>query len=211
MKKRGQWPRLVARVFQEEGVRGVSSMVLSPVFRRILLMVRSIDEPVPEPSTRVPVVFDLLKETEVVAYISFRPDANPSQVRSRLSRGHRCFVARHAGQIVNAGWACTSSAEIAELAREIKLAPDQVFTYDAFTSPHFRNQKIQQARLAWMARYFREAGFSRMVCHVRPENSASIRALEGAGYQPFAVMGYVKLGPWRYEFPDFHNLKHACS
>jgi GNAT superfamily N-acetyltransferase len=196
--------RRLVRVFQEEGAGEIWWRILwetqGIVYRRILLMERSLDKPVLEVASRLPVVFDLLKETEIVEYISFRPDANPSEIRSRWRRGHRCFVGRHAGQVVNAGWVCTSSARIGELAREIELAPDEVFVYDGFTSPHFRNQKIQQARHAWILRMCRDAGFRRVICHVRPNNRTSIRTVEKAGYRCFAVMGYVKLGPWRREF-----------
>jgi len=188
-------------VLQEEGAGELWRRILwetQGIFhRRILLMERSLDEPISEVASRLPVVFDLLKETEMGEYISFRPDANPSEIRSRWCRGHRCFVGRHAGQIVNAGWVGTSSGTIGELGREIELAPDEVFLYDGFTSPRFRNQKIQQARHAWILRILRDAGFRRAIGHVRLDNITQIRALERVGYHSFAVMGYVKLGPWR--------------
>jgi GNAT superfamily N-acetyltransferase len=213
--------RRVVRVVQEEGVGEIWWRILwetqGIVYRRMLLMEHSLDEPVPEISARVPIVFDLLKETEMVEYINFRPDADPSEIRSRWRRGHRCIVGRHAGQIVNAGWVCTSSARIGELTREIELAPDEAFLYDGFTSPHFRGQKIHQARHAWILRMCRDAGIRRVIGHVRPNNSAQIRALERLGYQSFAVMGYVKLGPWRHDFfgpappPRAHTHKSSST
>jgi len=193
----------IVREFQEKGIRKTSSRILwdVKVYRRVLLMERSLDEPSPEVVPRVPVVFDRLKETEVDEYIRFSPEAKPAVIRARLDRGDQCFVARHAGQIVNAGWACTSpSASIYEWVREIKLAPGEVFLTEAFTLPHFRSQKIQQARHSWMLRMLRDAGFRRAIGQVRLDNSAQIRALESVGYHPFAVVGYVKLGRWRRDF-----------
>ena len=189
--------------FQEKGIRKTWSRILwdAHIYRRVLLMERSLDETYPEVVPRMPVVFDRLKETEVDEYIRFSPTAHPSVIRARLDRGDQCFVARHAGQIVNAGWASTSStASISELRREIKLAPGEVFLFEGLTDPHFRSQKIQQARHSWMLRILRDAGFRRAIGHVRLDNSAQIRALESVGYHSFAVMGYVKLGRWRHNF-----------
>jgi GNAT superfamily N-acetyltransferase len=181
------------------------------VYRQILLVARSLDEPIPEVLPRIPVVFELLDETEMIEYINFRPYASPSEIRSRWSRGHRCIVGRHAGQIVNAGWTCTSPAWIGELAKEIELAPSEIFLYDGFTSPHFRNQNIQQARHSWVLRMLRDAGFKRAMGHVRLDNIRQIRALERVGYHFSAVMGYVKLGPWRRDFsrPAPHTDAHS--
>lgn len=192
----------IVREFQEKGIRKTSSRILwdIKVYRRVLLMERSLDEPYPEVVPGVPVVFDRLKETEVDEYIRFYPEAKPAVIRARLDRGDQCFVARHAGQIVNAGWAYTSGASVYEWIREIKLAPSEVFLSEAFTLPHFRNQKIQQARHSWMLRILRDAGFRRVIGQVRLDNSAQIRALERVGYHSFAVMGYVKLGRWRRDF-----------
>jgi len=164
-------------------------------------MQRTLDQPVPDPSVRVPVVVDLLKETEVDEYINFRPNANPSEIRSLLTRGDRCFVARHEGQVVHACWATTSYAWIDYLARRIQLAPDEAYTYDIFTLPAFRGQNIVSTVMSvHVIPYFRGAGFRRMITSVLPENKASIRGLRKAGYQPFGVMGCVKLGPWRRDF-----------
>jgi len=177
-------------------------------------MERPLDKTIPEVAPRLPVVFDRLKETEETDYIRFRllfitpPNPNLSgrerkKLLSRLDRGDQCFVARYAGEIVNAGWVCHSSTgkiEIKDLRQEIKLAPDEVYLDDAYTSPQFRNQKIQQARHSWMLRVLRDAGFRRAIGYVRLDNSAQIRALEKTGYQSFAVIGYAKIGPFQHDF-----------
>jgi hypothetical protein len=41
--------------------------------------------------------------------------------------GQRVFVARHEGRIVHAGWTTTKQAWIDFLARELTLAPDEVY------------------------------------------------------------------------------------
>jgi GNAT superfamily N-acetyltransferase len=197
-------------VIHEGGIRGLwlGIMWRQTFYRRVLLMERALDQPIPEITARVPTVFNLLKGTEVSEYVRFRPDSNPSEIHSRLNQRHWCFVARHKGRIVHACWGTTSQASIDYLARRIQLAPGEVYTYDSFTLPQFRGLNIAPAIRVQVLRYFRDAGLRRVISYVLPENKASIHALEKVGYQPFAMMGWVRLGPWR---PEFFRLRRSSE
>jgi ribosomal protein S18 acetylase RimI-like enzyme len=170
------------------------------VYRRVVLMERLLNEPIAAVTGRLPVVIDLLKATEIDEYVSFRLGADPRAVRHRLAAGQRAFVARHEGRIVHAGWTTTKRAWIDFLAREIALAPDEVYQYESFTAPGFRGQNLAAVRITEMMHYFRKAGYRRMVAVVVPENTPAFRPLEKAGYRPFGLIGYVKLGRWRRNF-----------
>lgn len=80
------------------------------------------------------------------------------------------------------------------------MTPGDVYTYDSFTDPSFRGQQIATVRLAAMLRFFREAGYVRLVSIVVPENSGALRPPEKMGYRSFGAIGYVKFGPWRWYF-----------
>jgi SAM-dependent methyltransferase len=170
------------------------------VYRRVVLMERLLGEPIAELTARFPVAIDLLKETEVDEYTSFRPDADPLEICRRLEAGQWCFVARHEGRIVHACWAATGRAWIDYLGCAITLAPDEVYQYDSFTAPDVRGRNLAAVRVIVAARYFRQANYRRLVAVVVPENTLAFRPLEKAGYRPFGVMGYVKISRWRWNF-----------
>ncbi len=190
-----------AEVLREEGLKSLWFKALGEtVYRRVVLMERPLDEPVVAVEARLPVVISLLEETEVDEYIGFRPEAAPSEVRRRLEGGQSCFVARHEDRIVHSAWAATRRAWIEYLAREIQLAPDEVYVYESFTAPGFRGQNIAPARETQMIRIYRDAGYRRSWAAIMPENKPAYRPFEKLGYRPFGVLGYVKIGPWRRDF-----------
>ncbi len=188
-------------MLRDEGIRGLLFAALGKtVYRRLVLIEHPLDEPLVEVEARLPVVITLLDESEIDEYAAFRPDADPSVIGDRLRSGHRCFVARHEGRIVHAGWAAIGRAYIDYLHREIRLAPDEAYSYESFTEPDFRGHNIAPARLAAMLRHFRDAGYRRTMGGVLPENKPSLRPGEKNGGRPFAVMGYFRFGRWRWDF-----------
>jgi len=200
----GKWRHIFAHsveVLREQGIRGLLFAALGrTIYRRLALIETPLDKPLAEVKARLPVVIGLLKETEVGDYVVFRPEADPSEILGRLKAGHWCFVARHEGRIVHAGWVATGRAWIDYLDREITLAPNEFYIYDVFTLPDYRGFNIAPARLALTLRYFREAGYRRSIAGIVPENWRSFRTAEKNRGSLFAIMGYVKLGPLRRDF-----------
>jgi SAM-dependent methyltransferase/GNAT superfamily N-acetyltransferase len=194
-------PRRVVEVIREGGLTSLWSKVLGEtVYRRAVLMERPLDQPALPVSPRVPVAISLLGGDQVDEYCSFRPEADPAQMRQRLEAGQRCVVARHEGQIVHACWTTDREARIDYLDREIRLAPGEAYIYESFTSPDYRGQHIASARVAWVAQDFRDAGCRRLLAIIMPENRVAFRVPEKSGYRPIGLMGYVRLGPWRHDF-----------
>jgi SAM-dependent methyltransferase/RimJ/RimL family protein N-acetyltransferase len=188
-------------VIREGGLTSLWFKVLGETFyRRAVLMELHLDQPVLPVSPRVPVAISLLGWDQVDEYCSFRPEADPAQVYQRMDAGRRCFVARHEERIVHACWTADKEARVDYLDREIQLAPGEAYIYESFTSPDFRGQNIAPARLAWMAQYYKDAGYRRLVAIIMPGNVAAFRPPEKVGFRPIGLMGYVKLGPWRHDF-----------
>ena len=102
--------------------------------------------------------------------------------------------------MVYASWTATGRALIDYLATEIPLAPDEVYSYEALTSPHVRGLNIAPALYSRIMRHFRDAGYRRVVKAIMPENIPAFRANEKVAARPFGVMGYVKVGLWRRDF-----------
>src|SRR2546425_291701 len=133
-------PRLgpALEVLRVEGVRSFWFKVLGQiVYRRLVVMERPLDEAIVPVTARAPVVIGLLTDADVDEYTTFRPDTDPAEIRRRLVAGHRCFVVRHEGRIVHAGWAARREAWIDYLRCEFPLEPGDVYQFDSYTAPAF--------------------------------------------------------------------------
>ena len=171
------------------------------IYRRLIIRERLLSQPFPEVPARVPVRVSLLAAGEIDAYMAFRPDQSIAEVRRRLDEGQQCFVAWHDRQIIHAAWAVTGRARIEYLSTEIALAPDEVYSYDVFTSPAFRGLGVAPARMLETIRYFRDRGYRCQLSAILPENSPGLRPGEKIGGRiRIGVIGYVGLGPWRHVF-----------
>jgi RimJ/RimL family protein N-acetyltransferase len=203
--KIGPWRRDFYRTgnkLQDEGLRNFWFKLLSGIgcYRRLLLLERLLDDPVPDIKLSLPVTIDLLEKTELDEYLAFRAKDDPSLIAGWLKAGHWCFVARHEGQLVSASWAAIHRARNFYLTREVHLMPDEVYIYDSFTKPNFRGKSISAAIRAGMIQYFRAAGYRRMILGTQAENKSNLRTLRKVGFRPFGMMGYIKVGPWRRDF-----------
>lgn len=200
-------PKHAIGVLRKEGIRSLFFRILGrTLYRRLLLIEHALDKPVPEVTARVPVIIAVLKEDEVDEYVAFRNEADPSEIRLRLKAGQWCFVARHEGRIVHACWTAANTGWIEYLGLDIRLAQDELYSYDAFTSPRYRGMLISHARRAHMLRHFRDGGYRRVLSAIHPENRKAFRALEKSPYREVGRIGWVKIGPLRQ---DFWHVRHS--
>jgi hypothetical protein len=142
----------------------------------------------------------VLAPDETDAYLAFRPEQSGAEIRTRLSRGYRCFAAWHDQRIVHAAWGATQRAPIDYLSHEIELSPDEVFVFDSFTALASRGRNLSPLRAVVMGRHYHEQGFRRVLTAVHPENRVGFRPLEKVGTRPVGLIGYVGIGPLRWHF-----------
>jgi GNAT superfamily N-acetyltransferase len=159
---------------------------------------RPLDAHLVDITPKVPVQLGPLEQSHIAQYLTFLPDADPLDILQRLASGQWCFIACHQGQIVHADWVRTGRVWLAYLACELCLAPDEVYSYDSFTTPEYRGQQIAPARSVYMHRAMREASYRRVVTMTLPDNPGAIRLHERAGYQRLGGIGYVQLGRWHF-------------
>ncbi len=157
-----------------------------------------LDQRIPEVRPRVAVRIAPLNAEDCESYTRFRGEAARVTIRRRLERGHQCFAAWHEGQIVHAGWAATREGWIDYLGCEFPLEAGDVYQFDSYTAPAFRGLGLAAGRVAWMARFFQDAGFRRLLAVVWPENMQAFRPLEKAGYRRCGWLRVVQLGRWRH-------------
>ena len=172
----------------------------SQTYRRLVLLERMVNQPLPDVTAARPVRVSVLAEGEIGAYLALRPDQDRAEIRRRLEDGQRCFAVWHDRQIIHVTWAATGRATIEYLTREIALAPDEAYAYDGFTSRAFRGLGVAAVRSVEMIRYFRDRGYRRLLGLVHPENRSAFGPVERVGYRRIGVIGYIGLGPWRRAF-----------
>jgi GNAT superfamily N-acetyltransferase len=191
-----------ARIFREEGPRSLWLKTLDETCCRWEVIIEHrLDEPLVQMSARVPLVLSLLQEAEVDEYLCFRPGSDAATVRSRLAAGEWGFVARHEGRLVSAvWWTANERVWIEYLACALSLAPEEAYAYDAFTAPEWRGQDVAPAMSSYAMQSIRAAGYRRGLSLVLPYNKQGWRADEKVHSLPVGVIGYFKLGPWRWHF-----------
>lgn len=193
-----------------DGVRALWFKILGEtVYNRLLLTERRLDEPIPEVRSALPITIGFLGPGDIDAYLRFRPDAARGEVHRRLDSDHRCVLAWHEGRIVQAGWLMVGGAWIGSVGVEIPLALGDAYTYESYTAPDFRRSDLATVRLAWVMRYLRNAGYSRLLAAVVPENRPGFRTIEKMGYRVVGVAGCVRLGRWRRTFWRFHPARES--
>jgi len=193
--------RRAAEVWRKEGLKSLWFKILGEtVYRRLVLFERPLDEPITPLTTRLPIIIRLLQDTDIAAFTRFRPEVDPEEVRRRLASGQMCFAAWHEGRIVHAAWVATGQVWIGYLARTMTLAPDEAYSYESFTAPDYRGQNVSTMRLLHVLQVLRQAGYRRIISAIMPENKPAFRPIEKAGFHPIGVIGYVRLGPWRWDF-----------
>jgi RimJ/RimL family protein N-acetyltransferase len=190
--------RRALEILRDEGPRALWFRVMAETaYRRVIVMERRLDSPIPEVTSRLPVHLALLGAAELDRYAHFRPDQDPAATRLRLERGHRCFAAWHDGQIVHAGWAAVRMPWIEYLDCEFPLEAGDVYQFDSYTTPAFRGLGVAAARVVWMSRFFRDAGFRRLLAVVWPENTPGFRPLERAGYRRCGWIRVFRFARWQ--------------
>ncbi|MBI3798738.1 MAG: hypothetical protein HY268_17450 [Deltaproteobacteria bacterium] len=190
-----------SEVLRQEGIRSLWFKLLGDtVYRRLLLVERPLREPILEVKARVPIEISLLQKSEIAEYREFRAGTDVAEVQSQLDAEDRCVVARHQGRLVAANWATTNHVWLDYLSCEFRLAIDEVYSYDAFAASAFRGQNLLPTLDAEQLHHFCAAGYRRMVSTSLPENRASLRVGAKSGYRPYGLIGYVKIGPWKWHF-----------
>lgn len=193
----------VLRAVRRHGLAGTARLALrrvaSPVFEAgsLVLFVRDLDEPLPEPDPRAAEGEYRAREAtgaEVYAVLhGSAPHRNTDTLRERFRRGHLCFVAEGPGGVGHTRWVTTEPPYLPEVRRNLLLAPGDAYFYDGFTRADARRRGLDGITRCAIFRALRERGLRRAVSYVRADNPAGLRA--AARWQrPLGTVRYVRLG-----------------
>ena len=170
------------------------------VYRRLLLIERRLDQPIPDLPLPASIAMRLLGPDDIPAYLAFRPDQRAEEIAERLARGHWCLAAWRDGRVVSAAWGAPGRAPLEYLDWDLPLAPDEAYSYDLYTAPAARGRGMTPATRAPHLLLARDRGYRRLLATLLPENRRALRTPEQLGYRVIGRLGYVGVGRWRRRF-----------
>jgi len=174
--------------------------LLTTFYRRVVVVERSLDTALPALDAGIEVEWRLLAERDLPAYWAFRPRVPERIARERLAGGDRCAVAWRDGRIVHCMWATRERGHSPYLRRDLLLAPDQVYLFDAHTAPAYRGYALALAAHGYLFRHCRAEGARRAVGIVAIENPLGARMVAKAGYARVGLYACLRLGPWQHDW-----------
>jgi|GEM_PF-1710410 len=159
-------------------VRHIAARLLRPVWETAATQILVLEPPVAGRSARVPLEVRVLSRSEALAAHLLHPDWD-----RRWSRGDICYGGWVNGVCVHHSWVTTRDTLIGEVHGQIRVAPDEAYVYDCFTSADCRGQGIFPAVLVHIGNALVGGGAARIWIAVEDENRSSIKAIERAGFQ----------------------------
>ena len=176
------------------------------VYRRVLLLERTLDGRIPKILPRVGVTIDCLDDTHMAEYLQLQPKGQEVLIQDRFNQGHTCFAARYEGRLRAVAWANPHRIHMSYVSLVMPLPEKSIYFYELFTEPDFRGLSIQSALCAHMIRYFGAKGFQRAVTGIVPENEPSRRVYAQCGFQPYTMIRFVMAGPYSRLLPDASRI-----
>lgn len=180
-------------IVRDEGWTRLVFVVLADLgYRRFLLYERRLDERIVPVSARMPLVFEALHASALDEYLRVHPLIPRPQLEQRLARGDECYVARTHGRIAALTWISRDAHFFRSIGCRYVLPATEVYLYDSFTDPRLRGHGIAPALGVWVLERLRQAGVTRIVLAIVPENAANRRARAKTGFRPFMRIDYVR-------------------
>ena len=171
--------------------------VATTFYRRMVMVDRELHPPPPMPHLPFPVQFDLLDSpVDMDDARALRPTLSAKSIRERHDRGNACFAVRVEGRVAHSAWVAVDRVRIEYLSKDIVLDPADIFIFDSYTIPEYRNRRLAQARGAFVASYYSDLGFRRSLGLVAVENRAGLAVPETLGYRRIGYYKALRLGGW---------------
>jgi hypothetical protein len=202
-----RWRRKAGEVLRREGLGRVTArasvVAKGAVYRYVVFVAMDLTRPVLAMPPGPAVQMRVLRPDDVEAYARSRSrpvDSVP--VLRRLEKGHVCVAAWLEEEIVSTAWYAFDAVRVDEIDRLLRLAADEAYVYDSYTTERLRGLSIAALRGRWAIEHFRDLGFTRTVGWVSPQNLPAFGPARKLGAETLGRAGYFRLGPWRREFVE---------
>jgi len=188
------WVR-AARVYREKGPGGVWFGALSLVgYRRLLLLERRLDEPIPRLAARVEAEIRPLRPEDEGEFARLGHGDVETFAR-RLALGHRCWGAWVAGRLRHFAWLACGEARVEYLRCRVLLDEGVVYAYHAYTDPACRALGLSAARQSLCLTRLRDEGLTLALAAILPDNPSSLPPCIKVGYRRVGVARAFGTGP----------------
>lgn len=207
-----QLARRAGAILKTEGIAGLGERVTGrlkrrPLHLRAYIVSLHLDRPIRSPRPMVEVEIDEVKATdeealEVLAQIDEWRISKADLLRC-LVGGRRCYVAKHAGQIVSSEWYILDGGlDSLFLGRRFQFAANEVFAYNAYTIPAFRGKGILPYLQAESARVVAAHNPHKtcVLALINVRNKASLRAFAKVGFTRVGQVGLMEVMGIRFHY-----------
>ena len=191
------WTRLLC-VHREKGALGVWFGTLSLAgYRRLVLLEKRLDEPVPEISPPVGAGIRLLQRDDEAAFVALG-QGDAGVFRDRFDRGHQCWGAWCSGFLRHVAWVAFTEVWVEYLSCRLLLDDDVAYTYRAFTHPEYRRLGLGPATQAACLKALHGQGHTLALVAVLPDNPWAFPPWFKVGYRRIGVVRALGTGrhPW---------------
>lgn len=168
-------------------------------YRRVVLLVRPLDEPIPEGPPHPDVTFSLLGEHRIDEYAAYR-GADRDVIAGLLARGVECHLLECDGRIVSSCWAWIGPHWSEYLGSATPTEDGDVYLSDAWTDPAYRGRAYAHVLCLHQLRQYHARGLRRAMRATVPENYSALKLHAKSGFRPLGVSATMRLGPWRRSF-----------
>lgn len=185
-------------VARTEGARSVAVKALAATcWSRLGLFALSLHNPFPVVSSPLPLELGLLGPHQAEAHAALVGDASPEQVRERLRRGELCFTAHLGDQLVAVSWTLTGEVLLPYLRGRLALPAGDTLSASSWVAPALRGRNIHPVLSVYRLGWLRDAGYTRVLAAVLPENAPALRLCDKLGFAKIGVAYGVGLGSRR--------------
>lgn len=113
-----------------------------------------------------------------------------STFASRLTDTTHCFLVTDETEVLHATWVTTRSAWTRELGGYLVVPEGDCYVYESFTRADARGRGIYPFGLKGICAWAAERGLKRVWVGVESGNTASLRAVAKAGFEPQLTISY---------------------
>lgn len=113
-----------------------------------------------------------------------------STFRARLVAGTTCYLVIADDRAVHATWCTTTAAWTREIDALLVPPAGDAYVYESYTRPEVRGRGVYPYALRQIAADLSTRALRRVWVAVEESNSASVRAVTKAGFEPSFAIGY---------------------
>jgi CelD/BcsL family acetyltransferase involved in cellulose biosynthesis/ribosomal protein S18 acetylase RimI-like enzyme len=106
--------------------------------------------------------------------------------KKRLKKGYKAIIGYSKGVPVSYGWFAEESYQIENF--DFRLAPGEVFVFDAWVSPSFRGKGIAYYNFKLIFEFFRELGYDTCIHFVEVQNRKMLRLCRKIGLPLYGIL-----------------------